>query len=201
MQQHELGHYAASQVVNQYRRRATVNESSRRRPKTVQPEPTPRGWLWCNPPVYSLVRKPPRRILCRRATGCPSWPPEVVLQLAVRAAAAVSVQSSSPPPPAVISHCAQKRKCVIPQRIIPARPNEPLTTNCVVIIKGRRLFAPNTPKNHLKHFFLPSGSRYQNFPKPLFRRVMVKSAGIFKTVLTSNRIEIPPMFEIPPMSV
>ena len=150
---------------------------------------------------YSLVRKPPRRILCRRATGCPSWPPEVVLQLAVRAAAAVSVQSSSPPPPAVISHCAQKRKCVIPQRIIPARPNEPLTTNCVVIIKGRRLFAPNTPKNHLKHFFLPSGSRYQNFPKPLFRRVMVKSAGIFKTVLTSNRIEIPPMFEIPPMSV
>ena len=96
---------------------------------------------------------------------------------------------------------AQKRKCVIPQRIIPARPNEPLTTNCVVIIKGRRLFAPNTPKNHLKHFFLPSGSRYQNFPKPLFRRVMVKYAGIFKTVLTSNRIEIPPMFEIPPMSV
>jgi hypothetical protein len=30
---------------------------------------------------------------------------------------------------------------------------------------------------------------------------MVKYAGIFKTVLTSNRIEIPPMFEIPPMSV
>ena len=201
MQQRELRHYAVSQVVNQYRRRATANESIRRRPKTVQPEPIPRGWIWCNPPVYSLVRKPPRRILCRRATGCPSWPPEVVLQLAVRAAAAVSVQSSSPPTPAVISHCAQKRKCVIPQRIIPARPNEPLTTNCVVIIKGRRLFAPNTPKNHLKHFFLPSGSRYQNFPKPLFRRVVVKSAGIFKTVLTSNRIEIPPMFEIPSMSV
>ena len=67
--------------------------------------------------------------------------------------------------------------------------------------KGTQTIRPKYSQKPLKTFFLPSGSRYQNFPKPLFRRVMVKSAGIFKTVLTSNRIDIPPMFEIPPMSV